>query len=73
MDENERNNVLAALLVVVLSIAAFVAYFAAGSGIAFWIVAVIAVIAGFYMAYRLSKEERQRKAAAPAQRKGKGI
>ncbi len=69
MDENERKNVTSALLVVVLSIAAFVAYFA-NLGVVFWIIAVLALVSGFYMAYILSKEGRQQGSTPAPKKKG---
>ncbi len=59
MDDNERISVLTALLVVAFSVAAFVSFFVAGSGVLFWISAIIAVVAGFYMAFRISNESKQ--------------
>ena len=70
MDENERKNVIAALLVVVISIAAFVAYFANG-GVVFWVVAIMALISGFYMAYRLSQEGKPVRTTAVQQQRAK--
>lgn len=56
MEEDERNSVMSALLVIILTMAAFVAYFTSGNSIVFWVVAILALIAGIYMAYRLSEE-----------------
>ncbi len=50
--------VLVALGVVILSILAIVAFAIAGAGIAFYVLAIIAICLGFYMSYLLREEER---------------
>ncbi len=58
-----------AIAVLVLSIGAITAFAITGGSALFYVVVVIALIAGFYMAYYVSKEE---KAPKPARKVGKG-
>ena len=60
--------IMVALGVVILSISAIIAFVLSGAGIAFYVIAVIAICLGFYMSYLLKEEERgskqkQRKAS----------
>ena len=65
--ENMRP-IMIALGVIILSILAIIAFVLSGAGIAFYVLAVIAICLGFYMSYLLKEEERgskqkQRKAS----------
>lgn len=71
MNDDERISVMAALAVVVLSIAAFVAFILSGSGIPFYALALLAVVAGFYMSYRISQEAKQKQAAPSKPKRAK--
>ena len=65
--ENMRP-IMVALGVLILSISAIIAFFLSGAGIAFYVIAVIAICLEFYMFYLLKEEEKggkqkQRKAS----------
>ncbi len=64
MNEEEKKSVAIALGIVVLTIAAFVA-FIYGVESLFYVVALLAIALGFYMAYRVSLESKQKKQKLP--------
>ncbi len=59
MSGEEKKSLVIAIGIVVLTIVAFLA-FVYGGGVLFYIIALIAIILGFYMAYRVSKEGKQK-------------
>lgn len=67
MDQNERISVVAALAVVAFTICAFVTFIYGGGGVLFYLFAVLAIIVGAYMSYRISQEAKQM-AKAPAKK-----
>lgn len=56
MEEHERISVMASAAVIVLTIAAFVAFIFTGGGALFYLIAVLALLAGVYTSYRISRE-----------------
>jgi 4-hydroxybenzoate polyprenyltransferase len=71
--ETEKTSLVIAGGVVVFSIAAIIAYFYTRGGAPFYLIATIAIIIEFYLAYRISQEgnkqaPRHKKKARKAQR-----
>lgn len=75
MEEHERISLMAAVGVVVLAIAAFVSFVLTGGSAIFYVFAVLALVVGFYMSYRISREgqmsaeQTQQKRAAPRRKR----
>ncbi len=63
LSSRERNSFYLSIGVIVLVIIAIAAFIFAGGGYIFYTIAIIAIIAGFYMSYYVSKPERQAKRA----------
>ncbi|HUB92385.1 MAG TPA: hypothetical protein VL945_00320 [Candidatus Saccharimonadales bacterium] len=57
--ESEKMSLMIAGGVIIFSIAAIVAYIYTRGGPLFYIIAAVAIIVEFYMAYRISQETRQ--------------
>lgn len=62
----EKTNLLAAFGMIVLSVAAVVAFVYGGGGAVFYLVTAVAMALGFYMAYRISREPAREKPAPEA-------
>lgn len=65
LSESEKNSLYAAIGVLVLSILAIISFFYLGSSIVFYILAVLAIVFGFYMLRRVSLEAKQAQAVKP--------
>lgn len=69
LEEHEKKPFMLAGLTVIFSIIAIVAFFATAAGLLFYVVAIIAIITGAYLAMHISDAA---KANAPVQAKKNG-
>lgn len=63
LEEHEKRPFMLSGLVVLLSVIAIVLFFVTSAGILFYIVALVAIVLGLYLAYHIAQEAKTRKAA----------
>ncbi len=65
LEEHEKRPFMLSGLVVLLSLIAIVLFFVTNAGILFYIVALVAIILGIYLAYHIAQEAKMRKTTQP--------